>query len=127
MAFCPGDNKVWIASLSNSGLANASLHLWDNTVSVANHGIPPQAVQPAPNGAYALDTGDNRFENRSLQVGNRILNTATVRLAAFPSPAYYNFATDVSPHTLVGSGYFFASASSYDWRPAINANTVGGS
>ena len=124
MAFCPGDNKVWIASLSNSGLANASLHLWDNTVSVANHGIPPQAVQPAPNGAYTLDTGDNRFENRSLQVGSRILNTATVNLSGYPGPAYYNFNIGVSPHTLVSEGTYFASSSSYDWHPAINANTL---
>src|SRR5207253_493671 len=30
----------------------------------------------------------------------------------------------VSPHTLVSEGNFFASGTSYDWHPAINANTV---
>ena len=81
-------------------------------------------MQPAPNAAYALDTGDNRFENRSLQVGNRIINTATVNLVGFPSPSWYNFNIGVSPPTKVSEGYFFASGTSDDWHPAINANTV---
>src|SRR5438552_1665541 len=111
--------------MRDTGLTTVNVNYFDNTVAVTRSGIPPQAVQPAPNGSYTLDTGDNRFENRSLQVGNHILNTATVNLGSFPSPAYYNFETDVSPHTLVSSEYFYGSTSSYDWHPAINANTVG--
>jgi hypothetical protein len=124
MAFCPGDNKVSIGSLTNTGLSAANLH-WDNTVTVAKFGIPPQAAQPGVN--YPLDTGDNRFENRSLQVGDRIINTATINLdGLFPAPAWYNFNIGVSPHTLVGSNVWYASNTSNDWHPSINANTVGG-
>ena len=110
-------------SLTNTGLSNVSLHL-DNTVTVAKFGIPPQAQQPGVN--YTLDTGDNRFENRSLQVGNRILNTATSNLdGLFPAPAWYNFNIGVSPHTLVSSNVWYASNTSYDWHPSVNATTVG--
>jgi hypothetical protein len=125
LSFCPNQAKVWIASLTNSGLSNANFHAWDNTVAVTYHGIPPQAQQPAAAGGYNLDTGDNRFENRSLQVGSRILNTATINYSGFPAPAFYNFNIYTSPHTLVSEGDYFASSSSYDWHPAINANTVG--
>jgi hypothetical protein len=123
LSFCSGDSKVSIMSLTNAGLSNVSLHL-DKTVTVAKFGIPPQAQQPGT--SYALDTGDNRFENRSLQVGSRILNTATINLdGLFPAPAWYNFDISVSPHTLVSSNFWYASNSSYDWHPSINANTVG--
>jgi hypothetical protein len=122
MTICPNGTVVWIASMRNTGLSNVSLNLWDNTVAVANHGVPPQAPQPGVN--YPLDTGDNRFENRSLQVGSRILNTATVALGSFAGPSWYNFNIGVSPHTLVGEGFFFASGTSFDWHPAINANRV---
>jgi hypothetical protein len=72
-----------------------------------------------------LDTGDNRFENRSLQVGGRILNTATINLdGIFPAPAWYNFNIGVSPHTLVSSNVWYASNTSYDWHPSINANQI---
>src|SRR5439155_23576931 len=125
LTFCPGDDKVYIGSLTNSGLSNVNLHVWDNTVAVSNHGMPPQAVQPAPNTAYTLDTGDNRFENRSFQVGSRIINTATIDWGGGPVPAWYNFDISASPHTLVSEGVFLASLTSYDWHPAINANTVG--
>jgi hypothetical protein len=124
LAFCPGDNKVSIGSLTNTGLSASSLH-WDNTVTVAKIGIPPNAQQPGT--SYALDTGDNRFENRSLQVGDRILNTATINLdGLFPAPAWYNFNISANPHTLVSSNVWYASNSSYDWHPSINANRVGG-
>jgi|HubBroStandDraft_6_1064221.scaffolds.fasta_scaffold142953_1 hypothetical protein len=125
MSFCPGQSIVYIASLTNSGLSNAYLHTWDNTVAVTHYGIPPQAVQPAAAGGYTLDTGDNRFENRSLQVGSRIINTATINDVGYSAPAWYNFNIYASPHTLVTQGLLDASLTSYDWHPAINANTVG--
>ncbi len=123
LSFCPGDNKVFIGSMRDTGLSTVSLNLWDNTVAVTLSGVPPNAPQPGVD--YPLDTGDNRFENRSLQVGSRILNTATIDLGGgFPAPAWYNFNIGVSPHTEVSEGAYFASGSSFDWHPAINANTV---
>jgi hypothetical protein len=122
LAFCPNGTQVFIGSLTNSGLSNVSLLLWDNAVAVSHHGIPPQAPQPGVD--YPLDTGDNRFENRSIQVGSRILNVATVNDAGFAAPAWYNFNIGVSPPTLVSEGVWFASSTSYDWHPSVNANTV---
>jgi hypothetical protein len=119
LAFCPGSSQVYILSLSHPGLSDASFQ-FDNAVNVNLHGIPPSAQQPA----YTLDTGDNRFENRSLQVGHRILNTATINYSAFPAPAFYNFDIGATPHTLVAENVYFASSSSYDWHPSIVANTV---
>jgi hypothetical protein len=107
LVFCPGDTKVYIGSLTNTGLSTPNLH-WDNIVNVSLNGIPPQAGQPASAGGYNLDTGDNRFENRSLQVGSRILNTATINLGGFPAPSYYNFDIAASPHTLVSENLFLA-------------------
>jgi hypothetical protein len=60
-----------------------------------------------------------------VQVGSRLLNTATVGNGGFAFPDWYNFNIGAIPHFLVGEGYFNASSSSYDWHPAINANTVG--
>jgi len=124
LAFCPGDTKVYIGSMRDTGLSTASVNLWDNTVNVGYHGTPPQAPQPGVN--YDLDTGDNRFENRSLQVGSRILNAATI-LDGTATAAWYDFNIGVSPHTLVADGLWFGSGTSSDWHPAINANTVGAS
>ena len=123
VAFCPGDNKVYIGSLRDTGLSTVSINLWDNTVAVGSlSGLPPNAPQPGVN--YPLDTGDNRFENRSLQVGSRILNTATI-LDGTATAAWYDFNIGVSPHTLQAGGIWFATGTSSDWHPAINANTIG--
>jgi hypothetical protein len=125
ITICPGGNQVYLASLRDTGLTTNSMHMWDNIVTVTNFGVPPQAVQPAPNGGYTLDTGDNRFENRSLQVGSRLLNTATVNIGGgFPAPSWYNFNIGASPPVLLGEGIFFGSFTSFDWHPAINANRV---
>src|SRR5439155_10361317 len=103
LAFCPGDNKVSIGSLTNTGLDGTNLN-WDGAVSLGGApGIPPNAPQPGVN--YALDTGDNRFENRSVQVGSRILNVATTSFnkgAGLTATAiWFDFNIGVSPHTLV--------------------------
>ena len=123
ITICPGGNQVYLASLRDTGLTTNSMNLWDAVLTVSNFGVPPQAPQPGVN--YPLDTGDNRFENRSLQVGSRLLNTATVNLAGFAAPSWYNFNIGASPPVLLGEDYFYGSLSSYAWHPAINANRVG--
>jgi hypothetical protein len=122
LSFCPGSSHVSIGSLRDTGLSTESFTLLDNTVAVTEFGLPPDAQQPASAGGYTLDTGDNRFENRSLQVGNRILNIATVVDGHFPAVAWYNFNVGASPHTLVASRFLFAAQNSYDWHPSLNAN-----
>src|SRR5207247_410413 len=74
--------------------------------------------------SYTLDTGDNRFENRSLQVGGRIINTATINDIGIPTPAFFTFDIGATPHTLIGTREFFAGIHSNDWHPSIVANTV---
>jgi hypothetical protein len=112
LQFCPGAPVVFIGSMRDTGLTTASVSMVDNDVTVSHYGIPPQAQQPAPNAAYPLDTGDNRFENRSLQVGNRIINTATIAIYSFSTPSWYIFDLSASPYkTLVSEGYFYASGS----------------
>jgi hypothetical protein len=123
LAFCPGDTKVHIGTLTNSGLDAENL-VWGSTVNVAYNGIPPSAQQPGT--TYTLDTGDNRFENRSLQVGSRILNAATVNSAGLATAIWYNFNTGGTP-SLVAENGWFAGLHSYDWHPSITANTVGAS
>jgi hypothetical protein len=123
LSFCPGSNHVSIGSLKNTGLTTESFTLLDNTVAVAHFGLPPDAKQPGT--TYTLDTGDNRFENRSLQSGGRILNVATVVDGLFPAVAWYNFDVGAVPHTLAASRFLFAAQNSYDWHPSINANMVG--
>jgi hypothetical protein len=122
LQFCPGDTKVIIGSLTNSSRDNAQFHPVDNTVNVVDNGLPPDASQPGT--SYTLDTGDNRFENRSLQVGTRIINTATINRAGSPAPAFYTFDIGATPHTLVAEGFWFTTASSNDWHPSIVANQV---
>ena len=123
LSYCPGDTQVNIGSLTNSSRSNVHYNLSDNTVSVGFHGLPSDAQQPGT--TYTLDTGDNRFENRSLQVGSRIINTATINDVNLPTPAFYTFDIGAIPHTLVGEREFFAAFHSNDWHPSIVANTVG--
>jgi hypothetical protein len=123
LSFCPGSNHVAVGSLKDVGLNTETFNAVDNTVAVANFGLPPDAQQPGT--PYTLDTGDNRFENRSLQVGSRILNTATVVFGHFPAVAWYNFNVGATPHTLVASRFLFAAQTSFDWHPSINANGIG--
>src|SRR5205823_3402819 len=87
LSFCPNSSQVSISSLRDTGLTTQTFNLLDNTVAVAKFGLPPDAKQPGT--TYTLDTGDNRFENRSLQVGSRILNIATVLDSRFPAVAWY--------------------------------------
>jgi hypothetical protein len=59
-----------------------------------------------------------------LEVGSRIINTATIDGGGFPLPAFYTFDIAATPHTLVAENIWFASATSFDWHPSIVANEV---
>jgi hypothetical protein len=85
LQFCPGATSVKIGSMRDTGLTTMSVKMVDNTVGLVHSGLPPDAPQPGVD--YPLDTGDNRFENRSLQVGNRILNVATINFAGYAAAA----------------------------------------
>jgi hypothetical protein len=117
---CPGDNKVFLGPMFNSGLSNVSVTHWQATVPTAAFGVPPCAPQPGV--VYCLETGDSRFENRSAQIGNRIWNVNTTRFGT-ATPRWYEFNT--SNNTLVASNIWFATGTSTDWHPSIVVNGVG--
>jgi hypothetical protein len=126
LAFCPADNKIFVGYMQDSGLSTVSLHLWDGTVAVANGGsLPPDAPQPTVN--FALDTGDNRFENRSAQIGERIWNVNVVKDGTATPQWYEIFGNSGGTPTLVGSSIWFATGTSSDWHPSIVVNSVGSS
>jgi hypothetical protein len=118
---CPNDNGVYLGPIFNSGLSNVSVRHWQAKVPVTAYSLPPCAPQPGVD--YCLETGFNQFENRSAQIGNRIWNVQTINTVGFAAPQWYEFETDNS--TLVGSGLWFASGTSSDWRPSIVVNGVG--
>ena len=49
---------------------------------------------------------------------------AAVKRDNYAAVAWFNFDIGASPHTLAASNYVYASGTSYDWHPAINANRV---
>jgi hypothetical protein len=124
LALCPGDSHVSVGALTNTGLSAANLN-WESSTSTPASGIPPQAPQPGVN--YPLDTGDNRFENRSVQSGDRILNVVTVNSNGLATPFWLDITIGTSFHYLAASGSWAASPTSSGWRASLNANTVGGS
>jgi hypothetical protein len=117
---CPNDNGVFLGPISNSGLTNVSVQHWQAKVAVSAYTVPPCAPQPGV--TYCLDTLDNRFENRSAQIGNRIWNVHTIT-AGTATPRWYEFNT--SNNTLVNDNIWFATATSSDWHPSMIVNGVG--
>jgi hypothetical protein len=101
LTFCPGDSKVLVQSLSHPGSSDEAFASV-GVVNVTYAGLPADAVQPGVD--YPLDTGDNRFENRSLQVGNRVINTATVNVRG-ATPAFFSFSPPraLSPWSSIAS------------------------
>jgi hypothetical protein len=87
-------------------------------VTVPSYSIPVSASQPGT--TRTIDTSDARFVNNSTQVGNFLWNVHTVAYQGFPAPRFYQINTATS--TVVQSGTFFASPSSYDWNASIAAN-----
>jgi hypothetical protein len=119
---CPDDNGVFLGPIFNSGLSNVSVTHWQAKVPVPAYSDPPCAPQPGV--SYCLETGgNNRFENRSAQIGNRIWNVHVLLAGGTATPRWYEFNT--GNNTLVGSGIWFASGTSSDWRPSIVVNGVG--
>jgi hypothetical protein len=117
---CPDDNGVYLGPILNSGLSNMSVQHWQAKVAVAAYTVPPCAPQPGV--SYCLDTSDNRFENRSAQIGNRIWNVHDVTVGT-ATPQWYEFNT--SNNTLPGNGIWYRTGTSADWHPSIVVNGVG--
>jgi hypothetical protein len=119
---CPNDNGIYLGAMTNTGLSNVALTQWQAKIAVTAYTSPPCAPQPGVN--YCLETGDARFENRSLQVGTRIWNVHTITVGT-ATPRYYEFDTSSNTWLTTGGNIWFASGTSSDWHPSIVANTVG--
>ncbi len=94
------------------------IFLGANDIPVAAYGIPPDAPQPGT--AQVLHTGDNRFQNRSTQVGNFLWQTHATNDLGFSTPRFYRI--DKVTNAIAQTGNFFATGLSFDFKPSIAAN-----
>jgi hypothetical protein len=117
---CPNDVQVYLGVLTNTSRSNASHLFWQAVIPVPGYSVAPDAPQPGVD--YALETGDNEFEQRSVQLGSRIWNVHTI-LDGTATPRWYEF--DTGSNTLVADGIWYASITSSDWHPSIVMNTAG--
>jgi hypothetical protein len=117
---CPNDNKVYLGAMTNTSRSNAQTVFWKAIIPVPAYRVAADAPQPGVN--YALETGDNEFEQRSIQLGSRIWNVHTVSVGT-ATPRWYEF--DTGSNSLVADSIWFASGTSSDWHPSIVANTAG--
>jgi hypothetical protein len=117
---CPNDSRVFLGAMTNTSRSNPNVVFWQAVIPVPAYAIAADAPQPGVD--YALETGDNEFEQRSVQFGNRIWNVHTVAVGT-ATPRWYEF--DTSSNTLVADGIWFASGTSSDWHPSIVMNTAG--
>ena len=92
--------------------------LAENVIPVAAYGIPPNAPQPGT--AQVLDTGDNRFQNRSTQVGDFVWQTHATNDLGFSTPRFYRI--NKVTNAIAQTGNFFHSGTSFDFAPSIAAN-----
>jgi len=97
------------------------------SIPVTAYTVPPNAPQPSAcagtSSANKLDTLDNRFQNASTQNGTFIYNIHSINLVGFSSPRYYKI--DTNAKTVAESGMLFASSTSHDFNPSIEANFEG--
>lgn len=123
--------NAFLVSAPNGGSALRVYQLADTgsprltfvgTVPVGTYSVPPDAPQPGACSTQKLDTVDSRFVNASTQVGTSLFNAHTISVAGFPTPRYYEINTGT--RTLVRSGTFFASRTSYDFNVSIAANAA---
>lgn len=96
---CPNDNKVYLGAMTNTSRSNPSLVFWQAIIPVPRYSVAADAPQPGVN--YALETGDNEFEQRSVQFGRRIWNVHTISVRT-ATPKWYEF--DTVSNSLVASG-----------------------
>ena len=94
------------------------IFLASNDIPVAAYGIPPNAPQPATN--QVLHTGDNRFQNRSTQVGVFLWQTHATNDFGFATPRFYRI--NWTTNAIAQTDTFFHSGTSFDFKPSISAN-----
>jgi hypothetical protein len=114
----PFDNGLLMYTLTNSSRPNATQLAGPIYVPVDAYTIPPPAPQPGT--TFVLDTLDSRFINASGQMGDSLWQVHTVNRLGFAAPKFYEINT--ATNTLIQSGFFFATPTSYDFNASIAVN-----
>jgi hypothetical protein len=110
------DNKVTLYTLTNSATTPA---LSSTTITVPAFAVPPDAVQPGT--SATIDSSDGRFVNCTTQIGNSLFQVHTINIGGYARPRFYEF--DAVNRTVIQSGTFARSSTSYDFNASIAANS----
>jgi hypothetical protein len=87
-------------------------------IPVAAYTVPPNAPQPGT--TSLIDTSDCRFVNVSTQIGNSLFQVHTINIGGCARPKFYEF--DPVHLSVIQSGTFSRSSTSYDFNASIAAN-----
>jgi hypothetical protein len=115
----PGGNTLKLYTLTNSSHPTGISLSGPADVTVDSYAGPPPASQPGT--SALLDTLDGRFVNASTQIGDFLWQVHTINLVGFAAPKFYQVNTATA--SIVQSGFFFASGSSFDFNASIAANS----
>jgi hypothetical protein len=118
LAIAPNNRNFLSITKFTATNAVCPISLGSANIAVAAYTIPPNAPQPGT--TSRLDTGDNRFQNRSTQNGMFLWQTHSVALGSVSTNRFYRI--NWSNNTIAQTGTFFASGTSYDFAPSIAAN-----
>lgn len=121
----PNSSALQLYRLNNASNAFQATLTGPTAIAVPAYTVPPHAPQPAPctGTANTLDTGDNRFQNASTQLGNFLYQVHDENLVGFATPRFYKI--DTTALTVPDTAQFFASGTSHDFNPAIATDPSG--
>lgn len=117
MAAPPSGTTFSIYEATGFGRTTAAL-AGPFAVTVPAYTVPPNAPQPGV--TSKLDTSDSRFINQSSQIGDSLFQVHTIALGSFAAPRWYEI--NAATRTVIQSGTFFATGSSFDFNASIAAN-----
>lgn len=105
-------------TLTNSSRPNAISLTGPVDVPVDRYAEPPFAQQPGT--TIGLEALDGRFLGASTQNGDLLWQAHTIQLGSYPAPKFYQINT--ATNSVVNSGFFYASGTSFDFNASIVAN-----
>ena len=117
----PSGSSLYVWGLTNAAYPEDAYAFFQGDVPLGfTYTVPPSAAQPGT--AALLDTLDSRFAQAGTQYANHLWNTHVVGYEGSPYPL--PLAVDVDPYelTLHSATFYWASATSYDWNAALQAN-----
>ena len=82
--------------------------------------VPPNAPQPGDGTTYLIDTSDARFVNAGTQIGNSLFQVHSIASGGGAICRFYEF--DTVNKTVIQSGDFSSSSTSFDFNASIAAN-----